>query len=147
MKKKTCLIFLMVFVLISILSAESVNPYRVIAWDEIKATDPVNMAGDAYTNGYVNNGMSDSTLLYNLRNQYRTMTCTVGPTEKANIDRTYSVEFYVDNNLAKTVTFTGMDFPVEVEVDLNYARQLRVFLDYSVSRMNDVVAITDIDFR
>lgn len=142
--KKKVLVFLMVLLAaLTVVNAEALKPYRVSNFGEISVGTPVSMAGDKYTSGYYrSSSYADSTLLYNLKNQYRTMTCLVGPTDNASVRDDYQIDFYVDNVLAKTVVFTGIDLPIEVEVDLNYMRQLRVSV---VGCRN--YAITNIDFK
>lgn len=141
--KKLLVMLLILLTALMVVSAESLKPYRVSGFREASVADPIRMAGDSYTDGYYFSNWN-GTMLYNLRSQYRTMTCLVGPTEDASVNREFQIDFYVDNVLAKTVVFTGIDLPVEVEVDLNYMRQLRI---QGAEGASNEYAITNIDFK
>ena len=144
MKKKVLVLLMVLLAALTVVNAEALKPYRVSGMDEVSVGSPVSMAGDKYTNGYYDTSYGSATLLYNLKNQYRTMTCLVGPMDRASVNKKYQVDFYVDNVLAKTVVFTGIDLPIEVEIDLNYMRQLRVTV---ASQSTNYYAITNIDFK
>ena len=145
--KKNFLIVLFTLCVFSV-SAVNVEPYRTDNVTPASASLSFNMVGDKYTEGYLVNGFNaytKGTMLYNLRNQYKTMTCTVGPTTRAELSKDFQVDFLVDDVLAQSVVFSGEDFPVDVEIDLNYQSKLTInFLTgYSAGQY----AITNIDFK
>lgn len=136
MKKKIAVFaIVMMLVAMTALSAASLKPYKVTGFKQLSAAKPGYMVGDEYTAGWYADSY-DSTQLYNLKNAYRVFTATVGPLDSASLSSTYTIEFYVDGNLVKTMTFNGGDFPEDIELNLNYQRQLRIVSDRYIAIVN-----------
>ena len=102
------------------------------------------MVGDEYDNGYFavdNFNEADAVLLYNLRNKYKVLSCIIGPTDNTRIGKQVWFRFTVDNEKVAEYTLKGGDFPIEIEVDLNYGRQLKFEFG------GNEAMITEMDFK
>ena len=140
---KKILLFLLMFALItSSLFAIELKPYKASEFTTITVSNPYYMAGDEYTNGFYASYYNGSTLLYNLKNNYKTATFTVGLSDSVNLNNSATVSFYVDGVSVKTLKIIAGDFPEEVEINLNYQRQLKI-----TSTGSSYVVITNIDFK
>ena len=146
MKKKLIMVALVALATLCALSAESLNPYKVTGAYELSPANVLTMVGDEYSDGYATNSRP-ATLLYNLKNRYKTVTMTVGVSDDSTLDKENTLEIYVDNVLVETHVFKGGDFPEEFEIDLNYQRQLKIVLEpYSAIKKNGMI-LTNVDFK
>lgn len=123
MKKKVFVLLLLLILSVPLFAA-NVKAYKVTDGKQLSRSETTYMFGDEYSEGYLL--YSQGVLLFNLKGNYKLFTATVAPTDDARLDFTYTFEFYVDGILAKTVTIEGGGLPEDVEVDLNYMRQLKI---------------------
>lgn len=137
------------------LFAANLKAYKVTDGYELSRSKTANMFGDQYSEGYLL--YSQGVLLFNLRGNYKIFTATVGPIDEASMEYDFVFDFYVDGILSKTVTIEGGGLPEEVEVDLNYMRQLKV-VAYALNSYGSVIypagfedyghtAVVDLDFK
>lgn len=125
-----------------VLGAAKLTPYRTEgSCNKIDSTNPVYIMGEPYNNGYIVGRYDAFTQLYNLKNNYRSLTCTIGPSDNVRIGENLTFEFYVDNEKIATYKCVGGGFPEDIEVPLNYGRQLKLY----VSGKNAI--ISNMDFK
>ena len=145
MKKKVFVFVLCTLLFMGVLGAAKLTPYRTEGTcDKIDSTNPVYIMGEPYNNGYrVERGSGNYnysfTQLYNLKNNYRSLTCTIGPSDNVEIGKNLTFEFYVDNEKIATYKCVGGGFPEDIEVPLNYGRQLKLYVSGKnaiISNMN-----------
>lgn len=143
MRKKVFVLVLCTLLFMGVLGAAKLTPYRTEGnCSKIDSTNPVYIMGEPYNNGYRAVGYSYwFTQLYNLKNNYRSLTCTIGPSDDVGIGRNLTFEFYVDNEKIATYKCVGGGFPEDIEVPLNYGRQLKLHVD------GDNAIISNMDFK
>lgn len=145
MRKKVFVLVLCTLLFMGVLGAAKLTPYRTEgSCSKIESANPVYIMGESYNNGYRVNGYyndSSFTQLYNLKNNYRILTCTIGPSDDVGIGRNLTFEFYVDNVKIATYKCVGGGFPEDIEVPLNYGRQLKLYIS------GNAAIISNMDFK
>lgn len=133
MRKKVFVLVLCTLLFMGVLGAAKLTPYRTEGWcGKIESANPVYIMGEPYNNGYrvISTWQGDwFTQLYNLKNNYRSLTCTIGPSDNVEIGQNLTFEFYVDNEKIATYKCVGGGFPEDIEVPLNYGRQLKLYVE------------------
>ena len=137
MKNRVLIIASLLLLVVSFsVSAVALKPYKVQNVGDIKPSSPIYMVGDEYTSVWVSNYYNRGTMMFNLKNSYRVFTCTIGPTDDVSLGSEHTIDFYVDGQLAKSCYFEGGDFPQDIEVNLNYQRQLKIETDGKLAIVN-----------
>ena len=125
-----------------VLGAAKLTPYRTEgSCSKIDSAKPVYIMGEPYNNGYIVGRSGAFTQLYNLKNNYRSLTCTIGPSDNVEIGKNLTFEFYVDNEKIATYKCVGGGFPEDIEVPLNYGRQLKLYI------RGGAAIISNMDFK
>lgn len=146
MRKKVFVLVLCTLLFMGMLGAAKLTPYRTEGGcGKIDSTNPVYIMGEPYNNGYRvewrNYNHNSFTQLYNLKNNYRSLTCTIGPSDDVGIGQNLTFEFYVDNEKIATYKCVGGGFPEDIEVPLNYGRQLKLYVE------GENAIISNMDFK
>ena len=142
MKRILMILIVAVFACCS-LFADFITPYRTEGdYRTLSDNETRRMVGDEYDNGYcADDYYYNGVFLYNLRNKYKVLSCIIGPNDNTRIGNQVWFRFTVDNEKVAEYTLKGGDFPIEMEVDLNYGRQLK--LEFG----GNEAMITEMDFK
>lgn len=145
MRKKFFVSALWLFVFLEVLGAVQLTPYRTEGnCGKIDSSNPVYIMGEPCNNGFkAGTGWEGNsfTQLYNLKNNYRVLSCTIAPSDDVGIGQKLTFEFYVDNEKIASYSIAGGGFPEEIEIPLNYGRQLKLYVG------GDHAVISDMDFK
>lgn len=133
--KKRIVVLLVVAMIATSLFASELAPYKCSEAKRLGWNNSCTLKGEVLKSGLLGYNRVGYAL-YNLNNNYRELSVTIGIKDDYRSSGSASVSFYVDGIKLNSYTFSKGDNNINAVIDLGYRQQLKIVIDEGIVLCN-----------